>query len=149
MIWVKRLFVTLAALGVLFALMQLVPYGRDHSNPPRVTEPVWDSPETRALAVRACFDCHSNETRWPWYADVAPFSWVVQRNVNVGRQIINFSEWDRPYQLVEQASQNVLLREMPPYRYRLLHPEARLTDEEAMRLAVGLRRTLGLPGFDP
>ena len=56
-------------------VMQLVPYGRDHSNPPVTAEPNWDSPETRALFKRACFDCHSNETVWPWYAYVAPFSW--------------------------------------------------------------------------
>ena len=63
-------------LGVLCLglVIQLLPYGRDHTNPPVVAEPLWDSPQTRALAKRACFDCHSNETIWPWYTNVAPVS---------------------------------------------------------------------------
>jgi hypothetical protein len=74
------------ALGLLgaFLLVQLVPYGRDHSNPPATGEPTWDAPETRALAKQACFDCHSNETEWPAYASIAPVSWLVQRDVNEG-----------------------------------------------------------------
>jgi hypothetical protein len=58
--------------GLVLGLLaiQLVPYGRDHTNPPVRREPAWDSPTTRALAVRACFDCHSNETHWPWYTHV-------------------------------------------------------------------------------
>jgi hypothetical protein len=59
---------------VVFVAIQLVPYGRDHTNPPVTAEPRWDSPQTRTLAVSACFDCHSNETAWPWYTNVAPFS---------------------------------------------------------------------------
>ena len=65
---------------VLFGLIQLVPVQR--TNPPVVAEPPWDSPETRALAVRACFDCHSNETVWPWYAYVAPVSWLVAHDTD-------------------------------------------------------------------
>src|SRR3954469_5582449 len=72
----------LGILAVLFGLIQLIPYGRTHSNPSVNVEPPWDSPRTRELAVRACFDCHSNHTKWPWYADVAPFSWVVQKDVD-------------------------------------------------------------------
>src|SRR5215216_1353338 len=81
--------------GVLFVVLQLVPYGRRHDNPPTTREPAWDDPTTRALAVRACFDCHSNETRWPWYSYVAPVSWLTQRDVDEGRRELNFSEWDR------------------------------------------------------
>lgn len=71
-------------LGLLLAI-QLVPYGRDHSNPPGRTEPSWDSPATRELARRACFDCHSNETEWPAYASIAPASWLAQYDVDEGR----------------------------------------------------------------
>src|SRR5687767_12746271 len=67
----------------LFGVLQLVPYGQAHTNPPIIAEPLWDSPRTRELARRACFDCHSNETRWPWYANVAPFSWVMQNHVEI------------------------------------------------------------------
>src|SRR5215204_3715882 len=69
--FVKYLVVGLAGFVGLFALLQIIPYGRTHSSPPTISEPVWDSPRTRELAERACFDCHSNETKWPWYANVA------------------------------------------------------------------------------
>ena len=77
---------------VLFALIQLVPYGRSHKNPPVVQEPNWDA-QTRAIAKKACFDCHSNEVVWPWYSNIAPVSWLVQRDVDEGRRHLNFSEW--------------------------------------------------------
>jgi hypothetical protein len=67
--WIVRILLGAVAL---FALIQVVPYGRSHTNPPVQSEPKWDSPQTRALAVRACYDCHSNETTWPWYTNVAP-----------------------------------------------------------------------------
>ena len=82
----RRLLIGLAGLLVLgvivFAAIQLVPFGHDHTNPPVVAEPAWDSPETRAFAVTACFDCHSNQTVWPWYSNIAPVSWLVQRDVD-------------------------------------------------------------------
>src|SRR5215831_3235209 len=77
-------------------LIQLIPFGREHTNPPVTQEPAWDSPGTRELAKRACFDCHSNETVWPWYSRVAPVSWLTQRDVNGGRRHVNFSEWNKP-----------------------------------------------------
>ena len=90
--WVKW---GIAALLMTALVVQVIPYGRDHTNPPVAAEPLWDSPQTRDLAVRACFDCHSNETEWPWYSNVAPISWLVQRDVEEGREELNFSEWDR------------------------------------------------------
>jgi len=69
-------------LGVLVGLLvviQFVPYGRAHTNPPVAQEPIWDSPQTRELARRACFDCHSNETMWPWYSNIAPISWIAHK----------------------------------------------------------------------
>ncbi len=134
----------LGVLVGLFAVMQVVPYGREHHNPPVVVEPAWDSPRTRELAVRACFDCHSNQTKWPWYTHVAPLSWVTQRHVNVGREVLNFSEWNRTWELAEQSASQVLRTEMPPRTYRMLHPEAHLTKEEKVALARGLHKTLGL-----
>ncbi len=91
--WWSR--IGLGVLGTLLAI-QLVPYGRDHGNPPVTGEPTWDAPETRTLAKQACFDCHSNETEWPAYASIAPAPWLVQRDVNQGRAVLNFSEWPRP-----------------------------------------------------
>ncbi|NVB82954.1 MAG: cytochrome C, partial [Kofleriaceae bacterium] len=83
--WLLAVVKTLAFFVGMFGVMQLVPYGRARSNPPVASEPAWDSPRTRELAVRACFDCHSNETKWPWYARVAPMSWVLERDVEIGR----------------------------------------------------------------
>ena len=133
----------LGVLGTLLAI-QLVPYGRDHSNPPVTSEPAWDSPATRALAKQACFDCHSNETQWPAYASIAPTSWLVQRDVNEGRAALNFSEWARPREEAKEASETVLEGEMPPAAYTLVHAHARLNATNRDRLARGLAKTLGL-----
>ncbi|MCJ7766385.1 MAG: heme-binding domain-containing protein, partial [Thiovulaceae bacterium] len=81
----------LAAFVLALLLIQIVPYGREHANAPVVAEPQWDTPETRALFFRACADCHSNETKWPWYSNVAPVSWMVQYDVNEGREKFNVS----------------------------------------------------------
>jgi len=129
----------------LFVLMQLVPFGREHDNPPVTQEPAWDSPETRALAVRACFDCHSNQTLWPWYTWVAPASWLVTNDVMGGRHHLNFSTWDRPQKDADEAIEAVLEGYMPLAIYTPLHPEARLSDAERKRLADGFRAT---PGFE-
>jgi mono/diheme cytochrome c family protein len=134
-----------AGLGLLgsFLAIQLVPYGRDHVNPPTVSEPIWDSPATRALAKQACFDCHSNETEWPAYARVAPVSWLVQLDVDEGRAVLNFSDWQRPPKEATKASEELLEGEMPPAAYLLMHAHARLGTADRDRLARGLAKTLG------
>jgi hypothetical protein len=139
-----RRFVVRVAVGavVVFAAVQLVPYGRDHTNPPVDREPVWHTPATRALAVRSCFDCHSNTTRWPWYSNVAPVSWLVQSDVDEGRGDLNFSEWARPQPAAGRAEQEIREGDMPPLLYRLQHAEARLTTGEREELLRGLRATL-------
>ncbi len=131
---------------VLFLLaIQLVPYGRNHANPPVVREPAWDSPATRALAKRACFDCHSHETVWPWYAGIAPASWLVQHDVDEGRKKLDFSDWTgkRKGENAKELTGEVRKGEMPPLPFRLLHPEARLTDPEKETLIRGLDATAG------
>ncbi|HEY9089617.1 MAG TPA: heme-binding domain-containing protein [Anaerolineaceae bacterium] len=128
---------------VLGLLIQLVPYGKDHTNPPVVAEPNWDSPQTRALAQRSCFDCHSNETVWPWYSRIAPVSWLVMRDVQEGREKLNFSEWgQRRMRESDEAGEAVRNGEMPMPIYLLQHPEARLSAAEKEALASGLDRTL-------
>ena len=143
---IKVFAVALGALFALFALMQLVPYGRTHANPPVIREPAWTSPRIRELAVRACFNCHSNETKWPWYADLAPFSWVVEFDVEAARSVINFSEWNRTYDLAPYAGNSVMTGSMPTVKYRMAHPEANLTDGETRELARGLDAMLKEPG---
>jgi hypothetical protein len=120
-------------------LIQLIPYSHNHTNPPVNAEPAWDSPETRVLAQRACFDCHSNETRWPWYSNIAPVSWLVYHDVMEGRMHINFSDWNRPEEQHADEFQEVFEENsMPPVNYLLLHPEARLSPEEKQKLFDGL-----------
>ena len=132
----------LTGLVLLFVAAQLVPYGRDHDNPPVVAEPAWDTPTTRELARRACFDCHSNETSWPWYSNIAPLSWLIQRDVDEGRDELNWSEWG-PDEDGDEGAETVLEGSMPPDAYSLLHPEARLTDQEIDALVAGLVATFG------
>lgn len=147
----KRIFTILGITIAGFLLIQLVPYGRNHSNPAVVAEPKWDSPQTRALAVRACFDCHSNETTWPWYSRVAPVSWLVQRDVDEGRATMNLSEWgatqppssDREREQrardAKEIGQTILRNRMPPAIFLIMHPDANLTQEEREQLANGFQ----------
>ena len=140
----RRFWVRTGLLLVLaFVAIQFVPYGRDHVNPPVAAEPTWDSPETRALAKQACFDCHSNETEWPAYSQVAPVSWFIQHDVAEGRAVLNFSEWQRPQEEATEAAEEVLEGEMPLRTYQLMHAHARLSTADRDRLARGLARTLG------
>lgn len=141
----KLVLIILAVLAAGFLFLQLVPYGRAHANPPVVAEPNWDSPQTRELAQRACFDCHSNETVWPWYSNVAPVSWLVQRDVDEGRESLNFSEWGSSGEgeEAEELYEVILEGEMPMSNYLVTHPEARLTDGEKAALADGLAMTAG------
>lgn len=141
----QRALKILAGLVLLFGLIQLVPYGRAHTNPPVTGEPAWDSPRTRELAVRACFDCHSNQTEWPWYSHVAPISWFLQNHVDGGRKHLDFSQWDAkaPQRAAKHASREVSGGDMPLSTYTWMHPAARLTDAERDELAKGLTSTFG------
>lgn len=125
------------------AAIQFVPYGRVHQNPPVIAEPLWDSAETRALAQRACFDCHSNETQWPVYSNIAPASWLIQHDVATGRAALNFSEWQRRQEEAHEAAKEVREGEMPLRMYAVMHAHARLTAAERERLVRGLERTVG------
>jgi mono/diheme cytochrome c family protein len=146
--FLKRLLIGGLAIGAgAFLVMQLVPYGRDHSNPPVVSEPTWDSPQTRALAERACFDCHSNETVWPWYSNVAPISWLVQHDVEEGREKLNFSTWAQGGgEEADEMTEVIAEGEMPMPIFLLTHAEARLTAAEKQALMNGLQATAGGSG---
>ncbi|MGZ8566989.1 MAG: heme-binding domain-containing protein [Actinomycetota bacterium] len=139
--WRRIVRLVLLGLLVLLVLIQFVPYGRDHSNPPVVAEPQWDNPRTRELAVGSCFDCHSNLTKWPWYTNVAPISWLVQRDVDEGRRVLNFTEWARPQGGLDEIAEVIGEGEMPPAQYTLTHPGAKLDGAERRELIDGLRAT--------
>jgi hypothetical protein len=137
----KIILIVLAVLVGGFLLIQLVPYGHQHTNPPVVSEPNWDSPQTRELAKRACFDCHSNETIWPWYSNVAPMSWLVQQDVDEGRRYLNFSDWGRVRE-ANEIPEAIQSGYMPPAKFLINHPEARLTQAEKDALISGMQATI-------
>jgi hypothetical protein len=94
-------------------------------------------PRVSAVLRRACYDCHSNATRWPWYSQAPPGRWLVSRDVRTARQFMNFSDWPDPLARANKAPGLLLaacavLRagKMPPERYLILHPEAKLSPQE-------------------
>jgi hypothetical protein len=131
----------LAGVAGLLLVIQLVPVER--RNPP-ATSTVEAPPGVDRVLRRACFDCHSNETVWPPYAGVAPFSWLVAHDVKEGREELNFSTWGpaQSEKAAKKLGSEVEKGDMPPALYRLVHPEAKLTPEEKALLsewAAGLR----------
>ena len=139
----RNVLILLGLLIVVLLAIQLVPYGRDHSNPPVLSEPQWDSPQTRALFMTACRDCHSNETAWPWWTRVAPSSWLVWNHVAEGRTQLNVSEWDSGAYDAEDAARLVRDGKMPLSSYVLMHPEAKLSEADRAALVKGLEATFG------
>jgi hypothetical protein len=141
-------FVRRVLLGVVLVLaaIQFVPVNR--SNPPGETE--IPAPENvRAVLRRACYDCHSNETFWPWYSRVAPVSWLVARDVREGRKELNFSTWNR-YETkarskkLKEAREEVAEGEMPPWFYVAIHRDAVLSAGD-----VALLNAWALAGAEP
>jgi mono/diheme cytochrome c family protein len=137
--WLLRALVGGAAL---LLAAQVVPYGRDHSNPPVTKSVVWDSARTGQLAAGACMDCHSNLTDWKWYSNIAPASWLIYKDVKDGRDTLNFSEWDKPQSAADEIVEAVRGGSMPPLQYKPLHAGARLSSAERDQLVLGLQRTL-------
>jgi len=135
-----RRFVKPVLIGIVIVavVIQFVPYGWAHDNPPVTQDAPWPSAEARDLAVAACYDCHSNETEWPVYSYVAPMSWLVRRDVEAGRDELNFSTWDEDDGEADDAAESVEEGSMPPTQYSLLHPDARLSDEEEQVLIDAL-----------
>ena len=125
-----------------FALIQVIPYGHSHANPPVTGEPSWDSPRTEVLFTQACGDCHSNLTTWPWYSNVAPVSWLVQSDVDGGRSELNVSEWDRPQDGAGDVVEQIEGGGMPPSYYTWMHSSAKLSATEKQALVRGWQATM-------
>lgn len=134
-------FVVIAWLGVLLAI-QLVRPAR--TNP--VTEPSRTLAATlavpaaaQAILERSCRDCHSNDTRWPWYSHVAPMSWMLIDHVNSGRRHFNYSAWggytpDKSRKLLQDICEETKQGSMPVGSYTLVHRDARLTEADVQTL---------------
>ena len=127
---------------VLLGLIQLLPIGRDHTNPAVVSEPQWSSPEARALAKEHCFQCHSNETEWPWYSNIAPASWLIQFDVNEGRDKFNFSNWNSNSEELDELTEVIQEGEMPPIQYWVFHPNSHLNDQQKQELIDALNSSI-------
>jgi len=127
---------------VAFALLQVTNPAR--TNPP--FNPADDllatnvPPSVAALLRASCYDCHSSQTRWPWYAHVAPVSWLVVKDTDEGRETLNFSEWphDNPARAAKRLdaiSEAVQYGEMPPKKYTLIHRDAILTEAQRKEIS--------------
>jgi len=126
----------LLALIAVFVALQLVPVER--TNPP-VGSDVDAPEEVEAILRRSCYDCHSHETRWPWYSYVAPVSWFVVNHVNDGRGDLNFSEWptfdfEAQDLALSDVREQITKGEMPLPSYLILHPNARLSEDDKAAL---------------
>jgi hypothetical protein len=153
--------IVLIIIGVLvgfFLVIQLIPVQR--TNPPAVTQVKWDSPTTQVLFERACADCHSNQTVWPWYSKIAPVSWLVAHDVNEGRQRWNISDptgsqntsrfgFERERGGARDIAEAIQRGQMPMPIYLMMHPTANLTPAEKQALITGLQTTLSTTQSSP
>jgi mono/diheme cytochrome c family protein len=125
---------------VVFVLIQSVPI--DRINPPTTQEPTWSSPEARALVKQHCFQCHSNETEWPWYSYIAPGSWLIKWDVVNGRQAFNFSEWDTNRGALNEMVRAIQRGKMPPIQYTIFHPSSVMDSTQKQALIDALTSSL-------
>jgi hypothetical protein len=138
---VKWFFVALVA-G--FVLLQLT--NPQRTNPPVVSDLMASDPpppQVAAMLHAACYDCHSSETRWPWYSHIAPMSWLIASDVKEGRKNLNLSDWpnDNPTRAtkrLENMSDEVGSGEMPLPKYAKIHADARLTESQRKELTEWL-----------
>lgn len=128
----KILAIALGGLVGLLLIIQILPVERE--NPP-VGGELQAPAEVLSILERACYDCHSNQTSWPWYSRIAPVSWMVADHVEEGREHLNFSEWDsyaldKQTHKIEEVWEEIEEGEMPLWQYTLIHRDAVLSDQE-------------------
>jgi hypothetical protein len=138
--WRRVLGRVAIAMLVLLGLLQLVPYGWRHPNPPVTEAAVFGSAAAERVFQAACADCHTNDTDWPLYSYVAPMSWLVRRDVERGRDAMNLSLMDGDFGELDDAADTVEDGSMPPRQYRLVHRDADLSDAERRRLVAELEQ---------
>ena len=133
----KRLMQAAVVLVVIFALAQFI--RPQHANPPIDPSQTFEAHMgtahgLAAIVDRACRDCHTNATVWPWYSQIAPVSWLMAAGVAKGREAVNFSEWgsyspDRQRELLAAMCSDVTTGKMPG-AWAKLHPEAKLSSKD-------------------
>ncbi len=132
----KRLLMSIAIVMLFLGLIQLIPITQSN---PAVIKNVDAPPQVQSILKRACYDCHSHETVWPWYSKIAPASWLLAWDVHEGREELNFSDWDqytgkKKEKKLKEIAEEIDEREMPPWFYLPLHPEARLSSHDREQL---------------
>ena len=137
----KPLGMIIVGIGLICAAVGIITFlSGAPQNPPVAQEPAWDSPQTRELAQRACFDCHSNETVWPWYSRIIPVAWLIRRDVDEGRRRLDFSDWRSGRRETGEIGEVVAEGSMPPFYYVMIHPTAKLSQAEQAALQQGLNK---------
>ena len=139
------------AVAVLLVVGQFFPPER--TNPPLNPEGTFEvvakpGPEVISIVRRACYDCHSNSTVWLWYSRVVPVFWLVAEDVVDGRAYLNFSQWnllspEAAKQRMMGACEEVRRGDMPLWQYRIIHPEARLTEEDVRTICAAVGQPVG------
>jgi hypothetical protein len=137
----RTIVVIIVLLLVAFVVIQFIPI--DRSNPPVEAE-ILAPPEVKMVLRAACYDCHSNETTWPWYSHIAPVSWLVARDVHEGRAELNFSTWSRydtkqQVKKLKETLEEIEEGEMPPWFYMAVHRDIELSARERDMLMTWAR----------
>lgn len=137
----KRTALVVVAVGVVIQFIR-----PDRTNPPvqpgnGIADHASLPSDVKEILDRSCFDCHSSVTRWPWYSQVAPVSWLVAQDVKEGRRHLNFSEWQGYKPGIRRAKLEAIIdemdnAEMPPATYLVLHRDAALLPAERERIAA-------------
>ncbi len=138
----KIIAISIIALAVLVIVIQFIPKNLPETSEDRTNDFILleNPPEQiKEILTTSCYDCHSNQTVYPWYSYVAPFSWLVVRDVREGRKELNFSEWGdlskrRKVKLLGDIAEEVESGEMPMKIYTLIHRDARLDDDQVKLL---------------
>jgi len=136
----KAILIAAGAVAVVTAGGSLIhPFGAASRTNQAILNEAQIDPETLGMIQRACQNCHSQNTEWPWYSHIAPVSWLLARDVQQARLHMNLSQWqyystDERLRLLSTIGSAVRNREMPPRRYLLVHPEGRLSDAERQQI---------------
>ena len=136
----KKLYMACGILIFIFLVIQLIPSNRPSDSNvqlPENTQIQNAESEVMSILKTSCFDCHSNQTFYRWYAHVAPVSWLISRDVSKGREALNFSEWStyNKRKLVRKLGdikEQVAKKEMPMKIYTLMHPNTNLNEAQML-----------------
>lgn len=118
----------------LFLIIQLIPVERE--NPDTISQmEITAPPQVKTILKNSCYDCHSNQTNWPFYSYIAPISWFITDDVKEGRRHVNFSEWnklspEKKNRVKEELLEEITEDEMPLLSYRIMHADAKLSEEQ-------------------